>query len=167
MWKKVLLSITGLLVVTALVAVIATAVRADDGNPGIRGPRGGQVMDRAAQILGIDKQKLVDAFKQAGKETAKQNMEDRFAGWVSDGKLTQSQAEQYQGWLAARPAGLPPIACFDTERSGQALDRLLENGKITQAQYDAFKSWLAQKPSFDLPQPQRPADMPLRKHFQR
>jgi len=163
MWKKVILAATGLLVVAVLIIGISTTVRADDGNKGIRGPFGGKVIDRAAQILGIDRQKLVDAFKQAGSEVAKQGMDDRFAKWVSEGKLTQGQADQYKTWLAARPAGVPMFGLFDADRATLALDTLLENGKITQAQYDACKAWLAQKPNFDLPKPERPADAPLRK----
>ncbi len=168
MWKKVLLSVTGLMLVVTLIAGAAATASADDGNRGIRGPfqgkfddgnrdiRGpfqGKIIDRAAQILGIDKQKLIDAFKQAGSEVSKENMDARLARWVADGKLTQAQADQYKAWLAARPTGVPAIAGFDTARSMQLLDRLLENGRITQAQYDAYKAWLEQKPSFDLPKP--------------
>jgi uncharacterized protein YggL (DUF469 family) len=163
MWKKVLLAATGLLVIAVLIAGVATTVNADDGNKGIRGPFGGKVIERAAQILGIDKQKLIDAFKQAGSETVKQNMDGRFAQWVSTGKLTQAQADQYKAWLAARPAGVPMFGCFDPAKATQVLDTLLKNGKITQAQYDTCKAWLAQKPAFDLPKPDRPANAPLRK----
>ena len=156
MWKKVLLAAAGLLVFVALVAGAAVTASADDGNKGLRGPFQGKVIERAAQILGIDKQKLIDAFKQAGSEVAQQNVDQRFAKWVSEGKLTQAQADQYRAWLAARPSGVPMIAGYDLNRSTQALDRLLKNGKITQAQYDACKAWLAQKPAFDLPKPDKP-----------
>ena len=156
MWKKVLLAAAGLLVFVALIAGAAVTASADDGNKGLRGPFQGKVIERAAQILGIDKQKLIDAFKQAGSEVAQQNVDQRFAKWVSEGKLTQAQADQYRAWLAARPSGVPMIAGYDLNRSTQALDRLLKNGKITQAQYDACKAWLAQKPAFDLPKPDKP-----------
>ena len=162
MWKKILLATAGLLVVAVLIAGVATAVNADDGGKGIR-PFGGAVIERAAQILGIDKQKLIDAFKQAGTETAKKNMDGRFAKWVSEGKLTQAQADQYKAWLAARPAGVPPFRFFDTARGAQVLDTMLKNGKITQAQYDSVKAWLAQKPNFDLPKPDKPANAPAHK----
>lgn len=159
MWKKILLITAGMLVIAALVAGTTTGVSADDGRKGIRTPFGGKVIERTAQILGIDKQKLIDAFKQAGSETAKQNVDDRFAKWVSEGTLTQAQADQYKAWLAARPAGIPAFAFFNTTKANQALDTLLNNGKITQAQYDAGKAWLAQKPGFDLPKPAWPANI--------
>jgi hypothetical protein len=163
MWKKILLAVAGLLIVGLLVAGAAATVSADNGPKGIRGPFGGAVIDRVAQILGIDKQKLIDAFKQAGTETAKKNLDDRFAKWVADGKLTQAQADQYKAWLAARPAGVPMFGGYDVAKSTQALDNLLKNGKITQAQYDSVKAWLAKKPNFDLPKPDKPANLPLRK----
>jgi hypothetical protein len=163
MWKKILLAAAGLLAVAVLIAGVATTVNADDGNKGIRGPFGGNVIERAAQILGIDKQKLIDAFKQAGTETAKKNQDDRFAKWVTDGKLTQAQADQYKAWLAARPAEVPMFGFFDAAKGTQVLDTLLKNGKITQAQYDTAKAWLAQKPNFDLPKPEKPANAPAHK----
>lgn len=155
MWKKVLLAVTGLMLVVTLIAGAAATASADDGNKGIRGPFQGKVIDRAAQILGIDKQKLIDAFKQAASEAAKEGVDARFAKWVAEGKLTQAQADQYKAWLAARPVGVPMIAGYDTARSMQLLDKLLKDGKITQAQYDTFKAWLAQKPPFDLPKPEK------------
>lgn len=156
MWKKILLAVTGLLLVATLIAGAASTASADDGNKGVRGPLHGKVFDRVAQILGIDKQKLIDAFKQATSEAVREGMDARFGKWVADGKLTQAQADQYKAWLAARPAGVPMIAGFDAARNTQMLDKLLKDGKITQAQYDAFKAWLAQKPAFDLPKPDRP-----------
>lgn len=160
MWKKALLASVALMIAGVLVFAAAAATSADDGknvNPG--GPMGGpngKVMERAAQILGIDQQKLADAFKQAEKELAQKNMDDLFAKWVSDGKLTQAQADQYKVWLNARPADMPPLAFMDAAKATEALDRLLKDSRITQAQYDACKAWLAQKPAFELPKPDRP-----------
>lgn len=161
MWKKTLLAGSGLLLAAILTIFSITAVHADDGVRGPRMPFGGKVLDRTAQILGIDKQKLTDAIQQARLETGKQNLDDRFAKWVTDGKLTQEQAGQYQAWLAARPEGIPFLAGFDTARSTQMLDNLLKDERITQAQYDSFKSWLAQKPSFDLPKPEKLLSRPF------
>ncbi len=163
MWKKLLLASAGLLLVGLLIAGAVTAVKADNGNQAVRGPFGGKVIDRAAQILGIDKQKLIDAFKQAGTEVARQNMDDRFATWVKEGKLTQAQADEYKAWLAARPAGVPALVHVDAAKASEFLDKLLKDGKITQDQYNAAKDWLAKKPAFNLPAPDRPAGVPAGK----
>lgn len=161
MWKKTLLAAVALMIAGVLVFAAAAATSADDGKnvkPGgpVGGPFNVKVVERAAQILGIDQQKLADAFKQAEKELAQKNMDDLFARWVSDGKLTQAQADQYKTWLNARPADMPPLAFMDASKATEALDRLLKDSRITQAQYDACKAWLAQKPAFELPKPDRP-----------
>jgi len=161
MWKKTLLIAAVLMITGVLVFAAAAATSADDGkNVNLGGPMGGpfngKVMERAAQILGIDQQKLADAFKQAEKELAQKNMDDLFARWVSDGKLTQAQADQYKAWLNARPTNMPPVPGMDAAKATEALDKLLKDSRITQAQYDACKAWLAQKPAFELPKPDRP-----------
>jgi hypothetical protein len=130
------------------VAGLSATASADDGRqgPGLR--PGGKILDRVAQILNIDRQKLVDAFKQAISEVRQQNAGDRLDQWVKDGKLTQDQADQFGAWLAAKPAG--------TVVAPKAMDTLLKNGKITQAQYDTWKSWWDKKPNITLPKPDKP-----------
>jgi hypothetical protein len=180
MWKKVMLLAIGILAVVALAAGTMTTVNAADnkagdtaqgapppgghpgrpggpGGPGFGGPGDQGSLDRVAQILGIDKQKLADAFKQAGTELAQKRTGDMFAKLVTDGKLTQAQADQYKAWLTAKPAGVPGFGFGDATREGNTMSSLLKDGKITQAQYDAWKAWIAQKPNFDLPKPGRPA----------
>lgn len=65
---------------------------------------------------------------------------------VSDGELTQEQADEYETWLTSRPDG--PFV--DKER----MQNLLDNGTITQEQYDAWKAWHGTKPDVELPKPQ-------------
>jgi hypothetical protein len=150
--KKVLYIVAGLLVAGLLIAGIsAAATFADNG----QGAAGGKVLDRVAQILNIDKQKLADAFKQASTEMRQQNTDSMFAKWVTDGKLTQAQADQYKAWLAAKPAGVPFWGMG--AQGTQNLDNALKDGKITQDQYNTIKAWLAQKPNVELPKPDRPA----------
>jgi hypothetical protein len=181
MWKKVLCLAVGMLAVVALIAGVVTSAQADNANakdaskiglpPGAAdgwhggppgGPGGNEMMARVAQILGIDQQKLTDAFKQAGSELAQKRMDDMFAKWVTDGKLTQAQADQYKAWLNARPEGVPVfgMGSGDATRDNEMMSKLLADGKITQAQFDAWKAWIAQKPTFDLPKPERPAGAP-------
>jgi hypothetical protein len=151
--KKVIYIVAAALGAVILMGGIATvAVMADGGPQGGPGAPGGKLLDRVAQILNIDRQKLVDAFKQAGSEMRQDAASSRFDKLVADGKLTQDQANQYKAWLAARPAGMPFIFM-----GAQNLDKALADGKITQDQYNAIKAWLAQKPAFELPKPERPA----------
>jgi hypothetical protein len=139
--------VVGILVAGLLMAAIPSAATYADNGQGI--PRG-KILDRAAQLLNIDKQKLVEAFQQAGAEARQQQLTVMLDKWVTNGKLTQEQVNQYKAWMAAKPAGIPgPFI-------GQAaMDKLLQNGKITQSQYDAWKNWWSQKPGFDLPKPDK------------
>jgi hypothetical protein len=179
MWKKVICLAIGILAVVALVSGVVSSAQADEGKvtdtakiglpPGPPGGHGGpggpgdsEMFTRVAQILGIDQQKLSDAFKQAGTELAQKRMDDMFAKWVTDGKLTQAQADQYKTWLKDRPEGVPVfgMGSGDATRDNEMMSKLLADGKITQAQFDAWKAWIAQKPGFDLPKPERPAGAP-------
>lgn len=147
--KKVLCIIAGILVAGLLIAgITAAATFADNG----QGKAGNKLLDRVAQILNIDQQKLSDAFKQAGTELRQDRTNNMFNKWVTDGKLTQDQANQYKTWLAAKPAGT-----FGPFMGQTVMDKLLKNGKITQDQYDAWKTWWSQKPGFELPKPDKAA----------
>ncbi len=180
MWKKVLGLAAGMLAVVLLITGIMTAVNADSANTGAtapavvpagpppgpppgRGfgpPMGGDMMEKVAAKLNIDKAKLEDAFKQVMIEEQQARTNDMFAAWVKDGKLTQAQADAYKAWQAAKPADVPGFPFFDSAKSTDMLDKLLKDGKITQAQIDAYKAWIAQKPNVELPKPERPAGAP-------
>ncbi len=181
MWKKVLCLAVGILAIVVLATGVMTyaGAGADDIKttdkttsgppPGGRGGPGGpggsgdmEIMTRVAQILNIDKQKLSDAFKQAGSELAQTRMDAMFAKWVTDGKLTQAQADQYKAWLKAKPEGVPGfgMGSGDVTKDTEMMSKILAGGKITQAQYDAWKAWIAQKPAFELPKPEKPAGAP-------
>ncbi|OGO18458.1 MAG: hypothetical protein A2Z02_02295 [Chloroflexi bacterium RBG_16_48_7] len=145
--KIVLFIIAGVLVAGLLIAGITATVTYADNGPGAAG---GELLDRVAQLLNVDRQKLADAFKQAGTELRQDRMNNMFNKWVTDGKLTQDQANQYKAWLAAKPAG-----AFGPLMGLTVMDKLLKDGKITQAQYDSWKTWWNQKPGFDLPKPDK------------
>jgi major membrane immunogen (membrane-anchored lipoprotein) len=183
MWKKVLFLVVGILAVAVLVGSVVTSANADDATPanasnppppggprfgppgGPRfgppgGPNGSEIMDRVAQILNVDKQTLTDAFKQAQKESGQKRMDGMFAKLVTDGKLTQAQADQYEAWLSSKPADVPGFGFGDATKGNEMMSKLLTDGKITQAQYDAWKAWMTQKPNVELPRPERPAGGP-------
>jgi hypothetical protein len=179
MWKKILCLAVGILAIVVLATGVVTSAGADDtkttdtaqsgpppgghggpGGPG--GPGDTEMLTRVAQILSIDKQKLSDAFKQAGSELAQKRMDDMFAKWVTDGKLTQAQADQYKAWLKAKPEGVPGfgMGSGNATRDTEMMSKMLADNKITQAQYDAWKTWIGQKPAFELPKPEKPAGAP-------
>lgn len=127
MWKKVLGVAAIMLAAVLLITGIMTAVTADSEDPGAippagapsgpppgphAGPRpgwgfgpalGGNMLEKVAAKLGIDKTKLEDAFKQVMQEEQQARTSDMFAAWVKDGKLTQAQADAYQAWQAQKP----------------------------------------------------------------
>ncbi len=108
--KKFIVLASVLAVVLVFVAT-AGIVLAQDANSKA-GPN--KMMARVAEILGIDQQKLNDAFKQARDEFQAQNPrpdnpraknpEELLNKLVQDGKLTQPQADQLKAWWAAKPA---------------------------------------------------------------
>ena len=180
MRKKVLGLAAGMIAVVLLITGVMTAVNADNANTGAtapagvpagpppgphpgRGfgpPMGGAMLEKLAAKLNIDKATLQDAFKQVMLEEQQARQADMFAKLVTDGKLTQGQADAYKAWLDAKPADLPGFAFFAAAKSTVMLDKLLADGKISQTQYDAYKAWIAQKPAVELPKPERPAGGP-------
>lgn len=137
-------------VLIAVVLVAATAGIALAQSPdGGAGPRG-KMMARVAQILGIDQQKLENAFKQASKETRAEALDNWLKKLVTDGKINQQQADAFKAWVTARPADVPNIGI-------KGLEKLVQEGKLTQQQLDAFKAWMKAKPDIPLPKPERPA----------
>jgi polyhydroxyalkanoate synthesis regulator phasin len=159
--RKALLIIIPAVAILLLVGIGAGAVYAQ--GPVKDGAPRQALLARVAQILGIDQQKLTDAFKQAGGELR----DERLAQLVKDGKLTQEQADQLKAWEAARPAD--PKANPDAFKAwmdsrpdvpmpglkakiynadhDKTLEQLVKNGKLTQAQADQLKAWWASRPS--------------------
>jgi hypothetical protein len=184
MWKKVIGLVAGMLAIVLLITGVMTAVNADDANsaavapaglppgppsgapngpppgPGFGAPYRGDILEKVAAKLNIDKATLEGAFKQVNLEEQQARQDGMFAKLVSDGKLTQEQADAYKSWLNAKPADLPGFPFFGAAKSTEMLDKLLKDGKITPSQLDAYKAWVAQKPAVELPKPERPAGGP-------
>ena len=53
--------------------------------------------------VAIDQTALKDAFTQAGKEMQTEREQARLQDQVTQGKITQDQADQYLKWLQSRP----------------------------------------------------------------
>ncbi len=91
--------IIGLLAAVVLVgslAGLALAQTVDTGQPQT-------LLARVATILGIDQQKVEDAFSQAQKEMQNEALDSYLKNLVDQGKITQQQADQYKAWWQARP----------------------------------------------------------------
>jgi polyhydroxyalkanoate synthesis regulator phasin len=176
MWKKVFGLVAGMLAVVLLITGIMTAVNADSATTGATAPAGapsgpppgrgfgpalgGDMLEKVAAKLNIDKAKLEDAFKQVMLEEQQARTNDMFAAWVKDGKLTQVQADAYKAWQAAKPVDVPGFPFFDSAKATEMLDTLVKDGKLTQVQADAHKAWITQKPDVELPRPEKPAGGP-------
>jgi competence protein ComGC len=66
------------------------------------------MLTRVANILGIDKQDLENAFKQAQRELRENAIDARLQELVKQGTWTQQQADAYKAWIKARP-DVPPL----------------------------------------------------------
>src|SRR3990172_3289194 len=96
--------IIGLLAAVVLVgslAGLALAQTVDRGQPRT-------LLARVAAILGIDQQKVEDAFAQAQREMRDEALDSCLKNVVDQGKITQEQADQYKSWWQARPDTLLP-----------------------------------------------------------
>ncbi len=58
---------------------------------------------RVAKILGIDQQKVEDAFAQAQSEIRQEALDSYLQNLVKEGKITQEQADKYKAWLKSKP----------------------------------------------------------------
>jgi hypothetical protein len=67
------------------------------------GPRNSGVLERAAEILGIDVVDLQDARAQAQREADDARITAIVAGLVDRGVIEQSEADSFTTWLADRP----------------------------------------------------------------
>jgi hypothetical protein len=88
-------------VVAALVLVVSLtgiALAQDTG-----ASSGKTLLARVAEILGIDQQKVEDAFAQAQTDMQNEALDNYLSKLVEEGKITQEQADQYKAWLQARP----------------------------------------------------------------
>jgi hypothetical protein len=142
----------------------ATAASAD-----FRGSvRGGEVLDRVASILGLDRSEIDDAFTQARSELKDEKQAETLAALVDNGTLTGDEALAIGNWLADRPEALdgvkstkqsvfkfhggsldhtaPSLALDIPSFSPEHLARLVEAEKLSQEESDAIQTWLDARP---------------------
>lgn len=89
-------------VAIALAGSLTGVALAQDDNTSTTG-QSKTLLGRVATILGIDQQKVEDAFTQAQKEMRDERLDSYLNSLVEDGKITQEQADQYKSWWQSRP----------------------------------------------------------------
>jgi len=106
MSRKVKVLISALLV-AVLLAVGATATVMAQGEEETTPPseEAGEngLLERVADILGIEEEDLINAFNQARQEMREAAFVDRLNQAVKDGLLTQEQADEIIEWWGQRP----------------------------------------------------------------
>ena len=66
------------------------------------------LLERVADILGIDQEDLIDAFKQAQQEMKEEAFINRLNQAVAEGRITQEQADEIIGWWELKPEVIKP-----------------------------------------------------------
>jgi hypothetical protein len=138
MWRKRKWIIAAVLAVVILLAgsigsvALAQTGSTSDGS-------GKTLLARVAAILGIDQQKLEEAFAQAQKEMRDEALDNQLKGLVEKGNITQEQADQYKQWWQSRP---------DMEQYRQ---QLREWQKARPDIPSEWKQWQEERPDIPLP----------------
>jgi hypothetical protein len=101
--------IIGIVAAVLLVGTIAGVAIAQTNTTPPAAKPSNPIMARVASILGIDQQKLQDAFSQAQREANDAALDARLKQMADTGKITQAQADQYKSWWQSRPQSVPGV----------------------------------------------------------
>lgn len=101
MSKKVKILLAIGLVLVLLVTGFAVPVMADDPTPPVTSHEG--FLDKVARILGISKDTLLDAFREAKGELRDETFTKILDKAVAKGLITQQEADDVKTWFAQRP----------------------------------------------------------------
>lgn len=139
MWRKkkiiILVTVLAVVLVTGSIGGVALAQTGSTGT----GATGNTLIARVASILGIDQQKVEDAFTKAQKEMREEALDTYLKDQVAKGKMTQEQADQYKKWLESKP---------DMEQYRQ---QLREWQQTKPGIPEEFKNWQGEKPDVPFP----------------
>ena len=113
MWRRKKFILIGLLATIVLVGSIGGVALAQTDNRDNSQPKvllasdnatqSNTLLARVAKILGIDQQKVEDAFTQARTEMRDEALDNYLNNLVDEGKITQEQADQYKTWWQSKP----------------------------------------------------------------
>ena len=109
------------------------------------------VLNRVAELLGKTRAELDSAFATSLDEQANAKFEERMTALVTDGTLTQDQADAANTWFDERPSNSGAIAIrlagtSDTDKVGTWLAKLVEAEKLTQDESDDLSNWHDDRP---------------------
>lgn len=91
-------------VATVIGGVAAANPAADQGDK----PKD-QVIERAAEQLGVDPTTLRDAFSQARQQVMLEQLDERLQQAVEDGTITQEEADAIKAWIDSRPEAVEKL----------------------------------------------------------
>ena len=94
--RMVIISLTAAVILLGIFGGIAAA-QGQEEDKTIRGPD--TLISKMAEILGIDEDRVEQAFKQAASETRDERMKNHLARLVETGKITQEQADHKFEWM--------------------------------------------------------------------
>jgi hypothetical protein len=97
------------LVVAGVVGMVATASAAEPTPTPTASATSPQadLLARVAEILGIDKQKVTDAFTQARQEMAQKALDNALAQAVAEGRITQARSSEQRPASGLGTVGFP------------------------------------------------------------
>ena len=139
-----------------VVSLAGVGLASAHGPSGSNNEMRSEIQNRVAKILEIDVTELGYALQKAGKEHKTAERDARLEQSVTDGKITQKEADEIRDWLDDRPEVLYQLkgkggyhrAKGDSSGGGLEvrLAELVEDGTITKAEADTALSWSADRP---------------------
>ena len=135
MWKSRWVIVVAALAVTLLVGSTGVALA--------QGAKAGSektLVARVAQILGIQEQKVQDAFDQAQKEMREEALNSYLKSAVEQGRITQEQADKYKQWWQSQPA-TPELDAWQNARPDIPLLRGSFEGPGFRGGRGGFMGW--------------------------
>ena len=113
MWQRKKFVLIGLLTTIVLAGTIGGVALAQTDNRDNSQPKvllasdnatqSNTLLARVAKILGIDQQKVEDAFTKARTDMQNEALDNYLKNLVTEGKITQAQADQYKKWWQSKP----------------------------------------------------------------
>ena len=112
---------------------------------------GGAIMERVAEILGVEQDTLKAAFTTAFDEQANTKFEEYVQGLLDDETLTSDQATEANDWFDERPANSGPLALrlartSDSGRVDTFLEKLVGAERMTQNEANTLSDWHDDRP---------------------
>ncbi len=113
MWRSkkfIIIAVLAVLVLGATLGGVAIAQADDENNDTTQTANVSSFLEKVAEIyqnntgVAIDPQQLQQAINEAGQAMRDQALENYLQKLVTEGKITQEQADQFKAWLASRPS---------------------------------------------------------------